>query len=75
MHIMLEMYIKDGLSHQHITSSMLPSLTGVPKKNRRHLEAVPMHKQDQFNMTMRPKLGKKLLFINLLPHRTFIKTI
>ena len=38
--------IGDLSSHQ-VTSSMLPSLTGTPRNNLRHLEAVSMKKQEQ----------------------------
>ena len=37
MRIMLEIHIADALSHQHFTSSMMPSFTGVPKNNMRPL--------------------------------------
>ena len=47
VHIMLEVYLTDALSHQHIASSMVILLTGVPRNNLRPLEAVPTQKQEQ----------------------------
>ena len=47
MQIMQEIYLKDALSHQHLTSSMVPSFTSVTRKNMRPIESVPMQKQEQ----------------------------
>ena len=48
MNIMQEIYLTDDQSHQHLISSMVPSLTGVPRNNPRPLEAVSIHKQEQY---------------------------
>ena len=36
--ITLEIFLTGSLSPQHLTSSMLPSLTGAPRNNLRHIE-------------------------------------
>ena len=53
MQIMPEIYQTDNLSHKYLTSSMVPLLTGVPRKNLRHLESVPTKNRSNVHMNIR----------------------
>ena len=57
INITKEIYLTGALSPQHLTSSMVPSLTGFPVNNPRHLEAVPIQKQEQFTQEYYIKIG------------------
>ena len=69
MHIMQDIYLKYSLSHQQITYSMLPSLTGVTRKNSRHLESVPMQKQEQFTLGVPTKIWV-IFYTRVVPMKT-----
>ena len=47
MQIMPDIFLKGTLSPQNSNSAMVPFLNGAPRKNLRHIEAVPMQKQDK----------------------------
>ena len=47
MHIILEIFLTEDLSPQHINYSTVTPLTGVSGNNPRHTESGTMQKQDQ----------------------------
>ena len=57
MQIMIEIFLTGNLSPQNITSSMVTSFTDTPRNNLRHLEKVPMHKQEQCTQACYIKIG------------------
>ena len=48
LQIMHIIFMTGALSTQQLNSPTVLSLNGAPRKNPRHPEAVPMHKQYQF---------------------------
>ena len=48
MQIMQGIFITEDLTHQQLTSSMVPSLDGAPRNNLKHIEAVKTKKQEKF---------------------------
>ena len=66
MQIMQEIFQTGVLSHQQITSSMVPYLTGATRNNPIYIEAVPTKKQEQCTHACQIKIGPETYIYKLI---------